>query len=232
MSRSSSPFPHCQPVMRESIHLRGLRLSWNGGMSARWPAGEAGGVVRDQMSRSTAKPTSDSGPARRAGHVADWIVNPRNPLTSRVLVNQFGTPLWPGRLNTPNDFVSTATGLRTRNCSTRLAADFMEHGWSVKRLHRMIVLSAAYRQSAQYREDAAMKDGANRLLWRMSPRRLAAEELRDAVCKSAANSSWTSAGRVSRPSSIAMATFQTMFCSMPRAANVPANRLHVQYPHV
>jgi hypothetical protein len=56
-----------------------------------------------------------------------------------------------------------------------------EHGWRLKPLHRDIVLSAAYRQSSEYREEAAKLDGDSQYLWRFPPRRLSAEEVRDTV---------------------------------------------------
>jgi hypothetical protein len=114
--------------------------------------------------------------------LAEWIVDPKNPLTARVFVNRiwhyhFGQ----GIVKTPNDFGFNGDRPSHPELLDWLAADFMEHGWKIKRLHRMILLSAAYRQQSAFKPKAASKDGANRLLWRMSPRRLDAESLRDAV---------------------------------------------------
>jgi hypothetical protein len=124
---------------------------------------------------------SDSGPNRRL-RLAEWIVDVKNPLTARVIVNRiwhyhFGQ----GIVNTPNDFGFNGDRPSHPELLDWLAADFMEHGWKIKRLHRMILLSAAYRQQSGYKPQSAAEDGANRLLWRMSPRRLDAESLRDAV---------------------------------------------------
>ncbi|MBT6153678.1 MAG: DUF1553 domain-containing protein [Planctomycetaceae bacterium] len=123
----------------------------------------------------------DTGPNRRL-RLAEWIVDAKNPLTARVFVNRiwhyhFGQ----GIVNTPNDFGFNGDRPSHPKLLDWLAADFMEHGWKIKRLHRMIVLSAAYRQQSAFNPKAASQDGANRLLWRMSPRRLDAESLRDAV---------------------------------------------------
>jgi hypothetical protein len=123
----------------------------------------------------------DSGPKRRL-RLADWIVDRRNPLTSRVFVNR----LWhyhfgQGLVNTPNDFGFNGDRPSHPQLLNWLANDFMEHGWKIKRLHRMIVLSAVYRQQSAAIPQAITKDASNRLLWRMSPRRLDAESLRDAI---------------------------------------------------
>jgi len=123
----------------------------------------------------------DSGPKRRL-RLADWIVDRRNPLTSRVFVNR----LWhyhfgQGLVNTPNDFGFNGDRPSHPQLLNWLANDFMDHGWKIKRLHRMIVLSAVYRQQSAAIPQAITKDASNRLLWRMSPRRLDAESLRDAI---------------------------------------------------
>jgi hypothetical protein len=114
--------------------------------------------------------------------LARAIVDRQNPLTARVLVNRvwlhhFGR----GLIGTPSDF-----GLRSEPPShpellDHLATTFMDNGWSIKKLHRLIVLSAAYRQSSADRLDARRVDPENALLWRMSPRRLDFEETRDAL---------------------------------------------------
>jgi hypothetical protein len=124
---------------------------------------------------------SDTGPARRL-KLAEWIVDPRNPLTARVLVNRvwqyhFGQ----GIVDTPSDLGFNGDRPSHPQLLDWLASDFMDHGWTLKRLHKLIVLSEVYRQSSQSRPEAAAKDGTNRLLWRMNPQRVDAEALRDSV---------------------------------------------------
>lgn len=124
--------------------------------------------------------------------LAQAIVDPRNPLTARVVVNRvwqhhFGT----GLVRTPSDF-----GLRSEPPSHPelldwLAARFVEEGWSLKWLHRQIMLSATYQQRSTVEKDdpadrerfarAQQLDPDNRWLWRMSTRRLSWEELCDAL---------------------------------------------------
>jgi hypothetical protein len=86
-----------------------------------------------------------------------------------------------GIVDTPNDFGRQGSAPTHPQLLDWLAADFLEHGQSVKHLHRRIVLSAAYRQSSIDDPHKAKIDGANRWLWRMNRRRLDAESIRDAV---------------------------------------------------
>ena len=123
----------------------------------------------------------DSGPARRM-RLAEWMVDSKNPLLSRVFVNRvwqyhFGS----GIVTTPNDFGTNGDRPSHPKLLDWLAADFMQHGWSPKRLHRTIVLSAVYRQRSHANAQAAAIDAANRLLWRTTPRRLEAEAIRDTI---------------------------------------------------
>jgi len=114
--------------------------------------------------------------------LARAIANPDNPLTARVFVNRvwahhFGKPL----VATQSDF-----GLRSEppthpELLDYLARRFMDEGWSVKNLHRMIVLSAAYRQASLDRADGYVKDPENHLLWRQNRRRLDFETTRDSL---------------------------------------------------
>jgi hypothetical protein len=118
--------------------------------------------------------------------LAKWIASPENPWTARVFVNRvwqqhFGT----GLVATPNDFGFTGARPTHPELLDRLARDFADGGWSVKRLHRRIVLSATYRRDSRVAEDgvklALTLDPENRLLWRQNVRRLDAETLRDSL---------------------------------------------------
>jgi len=114
--------------------------------------------------------------------LARAIADAENPLTARVIVNRvwmhhFGKPL----VRTPADF-----GLRSDPPSHPqlldwLAATFIESGWSIKWLHREILLSAAYRQTSDHRADAAAVDPENRLLWKMNRVRLDFEATHDSL---------------------------------------------------
>ncbi len=120
--------------------------------------------------------------AQRRLRLAEWILAPENPLTARVLVNRvwqyhFGR----GIVATPNDFGFNGERPSHPELLDWLARWFMEHGWSLKTLHKEIMLSSSYRQSSHFREAPAGRDPENRLLWRFSPRRLEAEVIRDAL---------------------------------------------------
>ncbi len=120
--------------------------------------------------------------------LARHITDPDNPLTARVWVNRlwmhhFGT----GLVNTPSDFGVRAERPSHPELLDWLASQLIAHAWNAKPLQRMIVLSAAYRQrsTASPEDPRAMLaqelDPDNRLLWRMNPRRLSFEELRDSL---------------------------------------------------
>ena len=116
--------------------------------------------------------------------LAQWIVDPRNPLTARSIVNRvwayhFGRGLVP----TPNNIGALGGKPTHPGLLDWLAAEFVENGWSIKRLHRAIMTSSLYMQSADRGDMEAVraKDPGSLLLAHFEPRRLAAEELRDST---------------------------------------------------
>jgi hypothetical protein len=122
-------------------------------------------------------------PAPRTA-LARAIASPDNPLTARVLVNRvwqyhFGR----GLVETANDFGVNGSPPSHPDLLDYLAGEFVRGGWSIKPLHRLIVLSSTYRQSARSldRLTGQAKDSRNRLLWHFPRRRLTAEEVRDAT---------------------------------------------------
>ncbi|MEM7310809.1 MAG: PSD1 and planctomycete cytochrome C domain-containing protein [Planctomycetota bacterium] len=122
----------------------------------------------------------ERGSGRR--ELADWLVHPENPRTARVLVNRiwqqhFGS----GLVATPSDFGRLGAAPSHPELLDWLARSFVADGWSQKALHRKILLSQAYRRSWETTAEMAELDPENRLLARFSPRRLRAEELRDAI---------------------------------------------------
>ena len=114
--------------------------------------------------------------------LAQAIASPENPLTARVFVNRvwlqhFGSAI----VRTPSDF-----GLRSESPShpellDYLASRFMESGWSIKSLHRLIMLSSVYQQASDDNPQFAQIDPNNQLLWRMNRRRLEFEAMRDTL---------------------------------------------------
>ncbi|MBL8817005.1 MAG: DUF1553 domain-containing protein [Planctomyces sp.] len=126
---------------------------------------------------------ADAPEAERRLALAKWMTDARNPLTPRVLVNR----LWyyhfgQGIVDTPSDFGFSGGRPSHPELLDWLARRFVDGGWRVKGIHRLIVTSAAWRQSSMVKnEKAAELDAENRLLWRANSRRLDGESLRDSI---------------------------------------------------
>jgi mono/diheme cytochrome c family protein len=123
---------------------------------------------------------ADEGSRRAA--LARWLTDPRNVLAWRSIVNRvwhyhFGR----GLVDTPNDFGHMGSRPTHPELLDWLAVTFRDGGGSLKRLHRLIVTSAVYRQASRHDPRFAKVDGDNRFLWRMNRTRLDAEEVHDAV---------------------------------------------------
>ena len=125
---------------------------------------------------------ADAPERERRAAFAKWLVAADNPLTPRVLANR----LWQfhfgiGIVGTPNDFGYMGERPTHPELLDWLASQLVAGGWRLKPMHKLIVMSQAYQQSGDFREDAAKIDGDARLLWRFPPRRLGAEEIRDTI---------------------------------------------------
>ena len=114
--------------------------------------------------------------------LAAAIIDPKNPLTARVLVNRIWQQHWgTGFVATPDDLGNMSSPPTHPELLDYLAARFVQGNWSIKNLHRLIVLSAAYRQSSQNNPKFAELDPNNRFLWRYNLRRLDFEQMHDAL---------------------------------------------------
>ena len=116
--------------------------------------------------------------------LAKWVTDPENPLTARVMVNR----IWEGHfgrgiVGTPNDFGRMGERPTHPELLDYLANEFVSGGFSVKKIHRLILLSNTYQQSSDVSEVAKEKDPDGRLLERFPRRRLNAEEIRDSMLK-------------------------------------------------
>jgi hypothetical protein len=114
--------------------------------------------------------------------LANWLVDPKNPLVARVMVNRiwqyhFGT----GIVATPGDFGRMGSRPTHPELLDYLASTFVENGWSIKKLHKTILLSNTYRQSSDTQAKAAAADPDNKLMWRYGRHRLEAEAIRDSM---------------------------------------------------
>jgi len=124
----------------------------------------------------------DTAESQRRLALADWIASPENPLTARVMANR----IWQGHfgvglVETASDFGRMGTRPSHPELLDWLAEEFVRSGWSMKHMHRLLVLSTTYRQSTQHQTEAAKQDAGVRLLWRYPTRRMAAESIRDSV---------------------------------------------------
>ena len=118
--------------------------------------------------------------------LADWLVDPGNPLTPRVMANR----IWQWHFNqalagNPNNFGATGKKPTHPELLDWLAATFVEEGWSIKRMHKRIMMSQAYRRASQHPhpEQVQKLDATGELYATFQPRRLTAEELRDAMLR-------------------------------------------------
>lgn len=127
-------------------------------------------------------PASSGSTSLRRVTLAKWITSPDNPLAWRVLANRvwqhhFGR----GLVATPSDFGFSGARPSYPELLDHLAAFLIRHEGRLKALHRLILLSATYRQSSASHAEGLMKDPDNQLLWRMNLRRMEAEVMRDAI---------------------------------------------------
>ena len=114
--------------------------------------------------------------------LARAVVDPGNPLTARVMVNRvWAWHFGEGLVRTPSNFGVLGEKPTHPELLDWLAAEFVADGWSLKRLHRRILLSATWQLSSRYDEGKFARDGENRWLWRMHPRKLEGEAWRDSL---------------------------------------------------
>lgn len=124
------------------------------------------------------------GTTGRRSALAEWLVREDHPTTARVMVNRiwqhhFGK----GIAASPNDFGMLGEKPSHPELLDFLAGEFVKGGWKIKRMHRIIMTSEAYRQTARFEPSHLheLTDPENKMLWRYPPRRLSAEEIRDAM---------------------------------------------------
>jgi hypothetical protein len=128
------------------------------------------------------EPAEGSQTSGRRSVLAAWVASPDNPLTARVMVNRiwqhhFGR----GIVRSASDFGFQGTRPTHPLLLDWLASQFVQNGWSIKYMHRLIMSSAVYQMSSAGREDALAIDPVNDMFWRYDMRRLTAEEVRDSI---------------------------------------------------
>jgi Protein of unknown function (DUF1549)/Protein of unknown function (DUF1553) len=118
----------------------------------------------------------------RRSALANWMGDPANPLTTRVMANRiwhyhFGR----GIVGSPSDFGIMGERPANKELLEYLTATFVENGWSIKKMHRLIMLSNTYRQSSEFNAEAAKIDPEDKLDWRYNRHRLEGEAIRDSM---------------------------------------------------
>ncbi|MBC8003559.1 MAG: DUF1553 domain-containing protein [Opitutaceae bacterium] len=175
-----NPVPQTATVLGHAAVTPVIHLAHRGDWRA---TGEAVGPAFPSM--LAAGKSIDEDPEKKLARrkaLALWLTEADHPLTARVIVNRvwhwhFGR----GIVGTPNDFGRQGEEPTHPELLDWLASEFVSQGWSLKKLHRMILLSETYQRSSDFREGNAKIDANNRYLWRMNRQRLDAETLRDAV---------------------------------------------------
>jgi hypothetical protein len=178
VSEAKIPAPQLAPTMRDG-NGRNERVFIRG--NHKTPGAEA---PRAFLAAFGGRPFGGPGSGRL--QLAREVADPANPLVARVLVNRlwkhhFGT----GIVASPDDFGNQGQPPSHPELLDWLASEFVAGGWSIKKMHRLMLLSTAYRQSSRATEEQARKavtaDPQNRLLHRQNVRRLEAETIRDAM---------------------------------------------------
>ena len=136
-------------------------------------------TMLDPRPAVVAAPAGNASTGRRTA-LAKWLTDAANPLTARVMVNRiwhyhFGR----GIAGTPSDLGIMGERPTHPELLDWLASEFVKQGWSIKSMHKLIMLSAVYQQSSEFRKDAAAIDPSNRLLWSFNRQRLESEVIRD-----------------------------------------------------
>jgi hypothetical protein len=137
--------------------------------------------ILDPSDAKITPPASVNSSGRRSV-LANWLADPANPLTTRVVANRiwhyhFGQ----GIVGSPSDFGVMGDRPSNKDLLDYLTATFVENGWSIKKMHRLIMLSNTYQQSTQFNAEAARIDPQNKLVWRYNRHRLEGEAIRDSM---------------------------------------------------
>jgi len=167
---------HEVPVMEELAEPRPTYVLPRGAYDA--PKTDEARVDRDTF-QDILIPFPGDAPRNRLG-LAQWLTDPRHPLTARVFVNRLWANFFGrGLVATPENFGRQGAAPTHPELLDWLARDFIAHGWDIKRLCRQIAHSAAYQQDSRLRPELRERDLENLLLARGPSRRLAAEQIRD-----------------------------------------------------
>jgi cytochrome c553 len=180
VDRPGAVVPRGLPSLASFGTIDESRLSLRESTSVRGANGDDPAFFRGAKGDDRGAKGDNAGSGRR--ELADWIASPENPLTARVIVNRVWLHLFgQGLVATPDNFGLSGQAPSNLELLDHLATRFVKQGWSIKRLIRELMLSRVYSLSTDRDAKSFEVDPDNTLLWRMTPRRLDAECIRDAM---------------------------------------------------
>ena len=202
-----------------------------GDIKARGPRVVPGGLSAFPGLPGDLRLPPDAPEAERRYRFARWVTDPRNPLAARVMANR----IWQFHFGSGLVLNASDLGFNGGRPSHPLlldwlASELIRSGWSLKHLHRLIVLSSTYRQSSAIRPRAAARDTGNRWLWRFAPRRLEAEVVRDAMLAVSGELNRTMHGASMQPFTVTV--FNTSFYHLFDSSDAKFNRRTVYRANV
>ncbi len=137
--------------------------------------------ILDPSNAKIAQPAGLATSGRRSV-LANWLADAKNPLTARVMVNRvWNYHFGKGIVGTPSDFGVMGERPANKELLDTLTTSFTSNGWSLKKLHKQILMSSTWQQSTEFNAKTAEVDPDNKLLWRYNRRRLEGEAIRDSM---------------------------------------------------
>ena len=181
------PYPTARAIAEGGREARPSYFLHRGSVDAKGSVMMPGvlSVASEKEYEFAAPPTDAKSSWRRRGF-AEWLVSPENPLTARVMVNRiFQHHFGEGIVRTPSNFGKLGEKPSHPELLDWLAVEFVEHGWSIKALQRLMLTSEAYQMSSRDIPANAAIDPENRFFWRMPRQRVEAETIRDLILATA-----------------------------------------------
>ena len=181
-----APLPMAQGMVDESANAPVTHMLQAGAYNSPIAEVQPGFLTILDPSDARIEPALNGKSTGRRTALAQWLTRAENPLTARVMVNRvwhyhFGR----GIAASPSDFGAMGERPTHRELLDALTSQFIEDGWSMKKLHKRIMLSATWQQSSQHRAEAAAADPSNKRLGRYHRRRLEGEAIRDSMLQTA-----------------------------------------------
>ncbi len=176
------PYPTARAIGEGGREPRPSYFLMRGAVDAKGPTVSAGALTIIAADYKFPSPPDDAKSSWRRRGFAEWLTSPQNPLTARVMVNRiwqhhFGE----GIVRTPSNFGKMGERPSHPELLDWLAVEFVERGWSVKQMQRMMMMTEAYKMSSNDIAEDVSIDPENRFFWRMPRQRLEAEAIRDAI---------------------------------------------------